>query len=274
MRTYKFMKRNNIIFLLVLLLSVAACSFTTKKIDPGDNDKDKVLSELVSFVLENYHYSPKEMDADFSRSVYEEYLKSLDPRKRFFLKSDIEEFEKYKEELSNQLKSHNVDFFNLTYERMQKRIEEMEEVYKEILDKPFNFDSDEEINTDYDNLDFAANKDERNAIWRKQLKFNVLSTFFDLKKEEEEKSKKAEEDTESKEEYVAKSDEELEAEARKSVKQSLDQFYDINKDLTKEDWISVYLNTVANQFRSEEHTSELQSRGHLVCRLLLEKKKQ
>src|SRR5690625_5893244 len=27
------------------------------------------------------------------------------------------------------------------------------------------------------------------------------------------------------------------------------------------------------QDRSEEHTSELQSRGHLVCRLLLEKKK-
>src|SRR5690625_5416653 len=27
-------------------------------------------------------------------------------------------------------------------------------------------------------------------------------------------------------------------------------------------------------FRSEEHTSELQSRGHLVCRLLLEKKKE
>src|SRR5690625_7039170 len=27
------------------------------------------------------------------------------------------------------------------------------------------------------------------------------------------------------------------------------------------------------QARSEEHTSELQSRGHLVCRLLLEKKK-
>src|SRR5439155_19019646 len=29
----------------------------------------------------------------------------------------------------------------------------------------------------------------------------------------------------------------------------------------------------AAAFRSEEHTSELQSRGHLVCRLLLEKKK-
>src|SRR5207253_8059094 len=29
---------------------------------------------------------------------------------------------------------------------------------------------------------------------------------------------------------------------------------------------------VAAALRSEEHTSELQSRGHLVCRLLLEKK--
>src|SRR5690625_6307830 len=31
---------------------------------------------------------------------------------------------------------------------------------------------------------------------------------------------------------------------------------------------------VADAERSEEHTSELQSRGHLVCRLLLEKKKE
>src|SRR5690625_6533494 len=30
---------------------------------------------------------------------------------------------------------------------------------------------------------------------------------------------------------------------------------------------------IVNKDRSEEHTSELQSRGHLVCRLLLEKKK-
>src|SRR5258708_31187315 len=37
------------------------------------------------------------------------------------------------------------------------------------------------------------------------------------------------------------------------------------------------INTIANNtwidFRSEEHTSELQSPDHLVCRLLLEKKK-
>src|SRR5690625_5616391 len=39
----------------------------------------------------------------------------------------------------------------------------------------------------------------------------------------------------------------------------------LNKRTTNKGW---------SHERSEEHTSELQSRGHLVCRLLLEKKKQ
>src|SRR5690625_5708220 len=39
--------------------------------------------------------------------------------------------------------------------------------------------------------------------------------------------------------------------------------------------VKEYMSQVADESdrRSEEHTSELQSRGHLVCRLLLEKKK-
>src|SRR5439155_21685226 len=40
-----------------------------------------------------------------------------------------------------------------------------------------------------------------------------------------------------------------------------------------EDWIEVERSALSDVARSEEHTSELQSRGHLVCRLLLEKKK-
>ena len=39
-------------------------------------------------------------------------------------------------------------------------------------------------------------------------------------------------------------------------------------------WVTgVYSNWLYDMFRSEEHTSELQSRFDLVCRLLLEKKK-
>src|SRR3989442_4642946 len=43
-------------------------------------------------------------------------------------------------------------------------------------------------------------------------------------------------------------------------------------DLTKPQFL-VPGSAKSNVLRSEEHTSELQSRPHLVCRLLLEKKK-
>src|SRR5947209_11493839 len=38
--------------------------------------------------------------------------------------------------------------------------------------------------------------------------------------------------------------------------------------------ISSQVSAIVRAYRSEEHTSELQSRQYLVCRLLLEKKKQ
>src|SRR6266702_5916875 len=44
--------------------------------------------------------------------------------------------------------------------------------------------------------------------------------------------------------------------------------------LTRHKAILASLDGLDAQVRSEEHTSELQSRGHLVCRLLLEKKKE
>src|SRR3712207_7785095 len=42
--------------------------------------------------------------------------------------------------------------------------------------------------------------------------------------------------------------------------------------LTKEDFVEIVRYLVELHERSEEHTSELQSRQYLVCRLLLEKK--
>src|SRR5690625_5313457 len=45
------------------------------------------------------------------------------------------------------------------------------------------------------------------------------------------------------------------------------------KNEFKEFFILQYKKLQTLKLRSEEHTSELQSRGHIVCRLLLEKKK-
>src|SRR5438445_9298847 len=46
-----------------------------------------------------------------------------------------------------------------------------------------------------------------------------------------------------------------------------------NDVLVETDWLAQHAKDPNVRIRSEEHTSELQSRQYLVCRLLLEKKK-
>src|SRR5690554_7692435 len=52
-------------------------------------------------------------------------------------------------------------------------------------------------------------------------------------------------------------------------------FWQLLMRLSREDGVTIFISThfMNEGERSEEHTSELQSRPHLVCRLLLEKKK-
>ena len=77
------------------------------------------------------------------------------------------------------------------------------------------------------------------------MKFTTLSTYYDLKSEEK---AKAEED----ETYKPKSDAELEKEARETTKSSLDEFYDLNEDLERKDWFSIYVNSIVEEF--DPHT--------------------
>src|SRR2546427_6126871 len=48
---------------------------------------------------------------------------------------------------------------------------------------------------------------------------------------------------------------------------------DLDDTKAVQDWVLGSVLPVASRIRSEEHTSELQSQSNLVCRLLLEKKK-
>ncbi|MDQ7916213.1 carboxy terminal-processing peptidase [Mesonia sp. MT50] len=240
------MKRNYKIFLLGLLLAVASCSFTTNKIDTDqDSDRDQVLIELISLVLTRGHYSPKDINDNFSQEVYKDYLNGIDSRKRYFLESDLKDFESFEHEIDDEILGHKIDFFNLTYDRLQERMEDTKGFYEELLEKPFDFSKDESINTKYDELEYAANKKELKQRWRSQLKFSALSTYYDLKEQEE---KKQEEDKS----YEPKSDVALEQEARETTKKSMDEFYSLNNDLERKDWFTIYINSIVEVF--DPHT--------------------
>ncbi|TQD38544.1 carboxy terminal-processing peptidase [Haloflavibacter putidus] len=239
------MKKNSKIFLLGLLLAVASCSFTTKKFDTN-SDKDAVLIELITYVLQKGHYDPKQINDAFSQEVFDSYILSLDPRKRYFLQEDIDKFEDYRNKIDDEIHNKKVDFFNLTYNTLQQRIEESKELYGSILDKPFDYTKEEDINTNYKEIPYAESKAALKDRWRKQLKFTALSNFYDLQKDEENKKK-------DDQEYTPKPDPELEKEARKSTQNSLEEAYDILDDVDRKDWFSMYINSIVEVF--DPHTN-------------------
>ena len=213
----RFMKRNYKVIIIVAVISVALWSFIPRE-KATDPEKDKMLLELLTFVIEKGHYNPAPIDDTFSKGVYKDYIEALDPSKRFFLQSDIDEFAKYELQIDDQIKNKDLSFFDLTYNRLMKRMEESKKIYTNLLAQPFNFNVDETLNVDYEKLPYATNEADLKNRWTKILKLTLLSTITDKEKlEEEKKSKDAT--------YAVTPFEKLEQEARKSTKSNLDNNY-------------------------------------------------
>ena len=103
------MKSNYKILMLVLILAFASCSFTTKTF--SNPDKDKLLIQVITFVLEQGHFDPLDMDDTFSAELFEDYVEAIDPVKRYFYESDYKDFEKFKLTIDDQLKASDITFF-------------------------------------------------------------------------------------------------------------------------------------------------------------------
>lgn len=254
MKIKRFMRRNYKILVLVLLMAVASCSFTTRQLN--DDNKDKLLIDLITYVLERGHYDAKAIDDEFSKEVYKDYLNSIDPLKRFFYEEDIKEFAAYETQIDDQIRNKDITFFDLTHQRLQQRMEEVRGIYKEILAQPFDFSEEEEINTNYDEIGYVSSRDELKERWRKQLKFNTLGTFYDKKQEQEGNTTGENEDGESTDENpetpVSKSDAELEKEARETTLTAIDEYFDFSSELERKDYFSVYINAIVEEF--DPHT--------------------
>ncbi len=244
---WQFMKRNYKVLILVVALAAALWSFIPfkKSADP-DPEKEAFLMGVLNFVLTNAHYQPADINDTFSEKVYTNYLKVIDGNKRYLLQSDIDGLNKYKTLLDDEFKGQKITFFNESYPLFQTRIQEAKSYYKEILAKPIDFSVKESIDTDYEKQPWAKNKEELKERWRKQLKLNVLSSIEDKIKLQENDSL----GKEPKKDFAA-----LEKEARETTLKSLNEFFEFFEEISREEWLSVYINTLLEQF--DPHTNYL-----------------
>lgn len=250
----KLMRRNyNMYFFSLLFFAISLFASAQSNVDDlaeqkiFNNQKNKLLSEVIYETLRNFHYQPREINDEFSADLFDEYVKNIDRTKKFLLQEDIDILNAYRLDLDDQLISKRLDFFNLSMELLDKRNTEVQEIYRSLLKQPFNYKSDEAIEMDPDKLPYSKSLAELKDSWRQALKFQVISQVYGALDLQEKAASKS--DT-----VTIKSFETLEQEARKSILKRHDEwFHRMIEQANNTDEISLYMNSITAVF--DPHTS-------------------
>jgi carboxyl-terminal processing protease len=229
---------------LPLLLTILAAGIfltiqtfgTTGKSSTPPSKYERIL-QSVGEMLRQGHYSPKDINDDFSKKVFTKYFEEIDPDKNIFLQEDIQSLKRYETRLDDEIKGAPVEYFLEVGKLFNRRMEEAAAIYKDILNKPFEFKSDESVITDGKKIQFGSSEAQRKENWRKKLKYLTLDRYAELL-DIREKNK-------GKEGFVVKTDEQLEKEARDKVVKIMDRVFDrYRHKFNDDDRFAIYVNTV------------------------------
>ncbi len=227
------------VFTAVIIIGAVFFAFKSTEKQNGESPeiRHRKLLSTIGYLLETEHYSPRKIDDEFSKDVFKEYLKALDPEKNIFLKSDIDALSIYELKLDNEIHGDAISFEPATSVIYEKRLVEARKIFETVIKTPFDFSIDDSVLLDVDVKLAPSNENERYNNWHQILKYKALDRFVNLI-EEREKNK-------TKEKFVIKADSTLEREARASVKKEyLKRFERLEKTFDKEKRFELFLNTI------------------------------
>jgi carboxyl-terminal processing protease len=206
--------------------------------------QQKLLS-TVGALLEQQHYSPKKIDDDFSKKIFNAYLDQLDGDKSIFIASDVNGLKKYEKSIDDEIHGSGIQFQPAVSAIYEKRVAETMNFYKDILSKPFDYTTNESVQLDGDKLSYTNSDAERKDRWRKKLKYYALERFIDLQ-EEREKNK-------GKDSFKVLPDDSLELNARTSVLKMMDRTFNrIKTTFTEDQRFNAFINVITNSM--DPHT--------------------
>jgi carboxyl-terminal processing protease len=224
------------IFFSIVLVGVLLLAFY----NPVDeSEKEAVLMQSILNWMDRFHFSPKQVDDQFSQQAYDLYLDRLDPGRRWLTQEDLDRLQSHKLKLDDEALAGQYPFFDLSIEMLKAGIQKSGAYYKEMLAQPFDFSKDETILFQGDEKPFAKNDAELKEYWRKMMKYETMTRLED-KLEAQEKGED--------EELNGKSFDELEADARQEVMDVFDRWYNRLAKEDRADYLSVYLNVFTNIF--------------------------
>lgn len=149
---------------------------------PTDNDKE--ISVAVSKMLEHQHVTRHPLDETMSQRLFRRYLETFDPRKMYFLESDIKELAAQEKQLDELMLEGNIDFAYAAYKRFLQRQDACVGWATEFAHAPYDFAAEDQIPLDVDELPWPKDEAEAKARWHSWIKYEILSQTLSGEKED------------------------------------------------------------------------------------------
>ncbi|HMU42357.1 MAG TPA: carboxy terminal-processing peptidase [Ignavibacteriaceae bacterium] len=155
--------------------------FTHEK---GSSDTSKVVqaeeifsqeNQIINTILSRYHYNKFQLGDSLSSVIFDRYIKSLDPSRSYFLKSDIDEFEAFRYKIDDFLKLGELNPAFTIFNRFKERLNERIDFVQNILTEEFDFTKDEYYQIDREDADWLISANDANEIWRLRVKNDALN---------------------------------------------------------------------------------------------------
>lgn len=157
------------------LFAASAASNSWGALQP---EREQVIASLnVVELLKRHHYNKPPLNDERSLKIYDSYLKLLDPSRSYFTAADIAEFDQWRTQFDDLLKSGDLDPGFIIYKRHLDRLKQRLDFVLAQLDDgvdKLDFSIDESLQTDREKAPWAKNSAELDDLWRKRLKDEAL----------------------------------------------------------------------------------------------------
>jgi carboxyl-terminal processing protease len=174
--------------LIVALISCKAQSIDELIAKNSDIDSAKVIlpdadhsqdNRLITQLISRYHYKKFNLNDSLSSVIFDNYIKMLDNNKMYFLKSDIDEFEQYRNKFDDYLLTGTLNEGYAIFNRFKQRLNERIKYVDTALKNEFDYTKDETFIPNRKDADWASTIEELDELWRKRLKNDALNRKLD-----------------------------------------------------------------------------------------------
>ena len=160
------------------LRSVASVDTHSSPQELRPNDRERKVSRIVGEMFERSHYSQLVADEKLSSQVFDHYLQALDGGRSYFLKSDIDEFERYRPQLAEAVRTGAVEPAFAIFQRLQERNRAAMTYALHVLDTEPDFTTDESFAYDRSKAPWLESQKDLDDLWRKRVENDALSLML------------------------------------------------------------------------------------------------